>query len=284
MSRHRRRRLTPQRVELLNEGEAIRIYRARLRRARPRDGPLATAASTSPGSSQRFTTASSLHLHPRRRHRSRPRRRPPRQIAATRASSRVGEPRHTSSSICTSSSSSTTSSTTIERSAPARRRPPCQTLATRASSPIAEPRRASSSICTSSIRPSPPPAATERGSAGAEALPGRGRSDERSLRRRRAASPAVSRESDAAACAQQPPRQRRAAATSAQLITAIGGSHTPRHQAPGLRPRLRFGFRKLTYRPSRSTPARSCTNRTKWIIRWNSWSRSKTFKAQPVRV
>ena len=69
-----------------------------------------------------------------------------------------------------------------------------------------------------------PPAATETGSAGAEALaelraaprtPRCGPSYEHTVRQRRAASPAASRESSAAGCAQQPPRQRRAAATSA---------------------------------------------------------------------
>ena len=57
---------------------------------------------------------------PSSRHRCRSRRRPPRQIPATRAVSRVAEPRRTSSSISTSSTSSTSSSSsTRERRAPA---------------------------------------------------------------------------------------------------------------------------------------------------------------------
>ena len=57
---------------------------------------------------------------PSSRHRCRSRRRPPRQIPATRAVSRVAEPRRTSSSISTiSTSSSSSSSSTRERRAPA---------------------------------------------------------------------------------------------------------------------------------------------------------------------
>ena len=177
---------------------------------------------------------------PSSRDRCRPRRRPPRQIAATRASSRVGEPRRTSSSISTSTTSTTSTSSTRERrnlpdaavsDAPDARLEPSRRAAPRQQQHMHQQQQhhhqqqhqRETVQCDSSAE-----ALAERRAA--PRTPRRGRSDERSVRRPRAASPAVSRESGAAACAQQPPRQRRAAATAAQLITAIGGFfHTHTH-------------------------------------------------------